>query len=814
MSTYAGTFLISFTTLALEVTLARMLSVVAWYHLAFFAVSTAMLGMTAGATTLYLKPQWFAGDKLNGSIARACLGYALVTPAALVLLCLAPLSLEPTVMSLLALALATAACALPFYFSGLAISAILTRSRRPIGTLYASDLIGASMGCLFVLAGLDVLDAPSLMLLCGAIGVPAAFCFVWGREFPQRRLAWGVLAVLLVLVPVNAATAYGIRPLVVKGRIEGAGDYLLERWNSFSRVVVYEGREDEPQYWGPSPARPRGERIFQHRMNIDGEAATTLRPFSSLDDIEHLRFDVTNIAYHLRPHGGACIIGVGGGRDIQSAILFGHEKVVGIDVNPIFIDLLRNEFREFAGIADRRGVSLAVGEARTFLARTADHYAVLQMSLVDTWAATGAGAFSLTENSLYTVEAWQTFLARLDEDGIFTVSRWYSPANLGETGRLVSLGVASLLRAGIATPSRHMAMVASNHIATLLISRQPFSPEDMAALKVLCADLQYAPVILPGGAPENAALRQLLAVRSEAELLQAVAEMPLNYEPPTDSNPYFFNMLRLGHLTPILYSHPGVVRGNLIATVTLTALLLCLFAASIATIALPLLIRTRTERVPDRPSRVSWPGALYFSLIGAGFMFVEIGLIQRLSVFLGHPAHALGILLFTIIASTGCGSLLSERLPVARSPWVFSYPVLTAVALGVTACALPAVLGTMMTSPIYGKVATAIVAVLPLGVLMGLFFPTGMRLVQSTRAAETPWYWALNGIFGVSCAALAVFVSMYVGIAANFWIAAGCYGATVVCLRFMYSRSRAASPGAPPHAGLLSTSPSHSPPSQ
>ena len=174
---YLGTFVIAFSALALEVTLVRLLSVVTWYHLAFFAISTAILGMTAGATRVYLQPRKFGGEGLSGEVARSCLYFALVIPVSLTSLCMLPLELYGSVMSVIALFVATIACSLPYFFSGTVITAVLTKYPMPIGKLYASDLLGGSLGCLFVLAGLEFLDAPSLILLCGAGGMLAALCF-------------------------------------------------------------------------------------------------------------------------------------------------------------------------------------------------------------------------------------------------------------------------------------------------------------------------------------------------------------------------------------------------------------------------------------------------------------------------------------------------------------------------------------------------------------------------------------------------------------------------------------------------------------
>lgn len=792
MNVYIGTFLIALTTLALEITLSRLLSVITWYHLAFFAISTAMLGMTAGATTVYLKPHWFTPEKLNTSIAKACLGYALITPFSLILLCLLPLEIRKTIMSLFAFLMATFACSLPFYFSGIALSAILTKSPLPIGKLYASDLIGASLGCLLVLGGLELMDAPSLILLCSAIGILAVLSFTWYHSSMKLRSISGILLILLTLSAYfNTATLYGIRPFFIKGRMEDVNALFMEKWNSFSRVVVGHRSEEPPQYWGASSLAPQ-TKLPRYNMNIDGEAGTVVRRFSSLADLEHLRFDVTNIAYYLRPPGNACIIGVGGGRDVQSAILFGYQKVTGIDINPIFINLLNHPFKDFAGIAKQPGVTLLVDEARSYLSRTKDQYSLIQMSLIDTWAATGAGAFSLSENALYTTEAWQVFFNRLADEGIFTVSRWYNPGNLNEAGRLLSLAVASLLQMGITNPSSHLAMVTAAGVSTLLLSKQPFQEAELATLKKLTTELHYDLVIVPNQAPANDVLRQIITARSLDQLTTAVATGPLNYEPPTDENPYFFNMLRLNHLNAISIfqqSNYGVLHGNLVATVTLIILILSLLLLAAITVILPLFVKLFVDRSRLQFSRNFWSAALYFSLIGAGFMFVEIALIQRLSVFLSHPVYALGILLFTIIASTGVGSFLSERLPLTRTPWLFIYPLATALTILIIHSALLTLLANLITVAMWIKILVSILVIFPLGILMGFFFPTGMKLAQATNTAETPWYWALNGIFGVLCSALAVFISIYFGVSQNFYLGSCCYAALVIVLYQMHRKN-------------------------
>ena len=186
-SVFLGIFLIAFSSLTLEVTLSRFLSVVTWYHLSFFAISTAMLGMTAGATKVYLNPEKFFKENLYESIGKACFAYSLSIPVTLLVLCFTPLTLEVSVWNLAAFFIATLACSLPFYFSGIAVTAVLTKSEMPIGHVYACDLVGASLGCLFVLIGLKWVGAPNLILTCSVLGFLSGYVFLYSNPESSYR---------------------------------------------------------------------------------------------------------------------------------------------------------------------------------------------------------------------------------------------------------------------------------------------------------------------------------------------------------------------------------------------------------------------------------------------------------------------------------------------------------------------------------------------------------------------------------------------------------------------------------------------------
>jgi hypothetical protein len=319
--------------------------------------------------------------------------------------------------------------------------------------------------------------------------------------------------------------------------------------------------------------------IDQRSLKIDGGAGTALYRFDgNLASLEFLRHDVTNIVYAVPNLRTGAVIGVGGGRDVLAQRLFGMKEVTGVEINPIIVDLLKRSFSDYTTIATLDGVKFEVDEARSWFTRTQRSFDVIQMSLLDTWAATGAGAFTLTENGLYTVEAWQRFLGRLSPSGLFTVSRWYAPGEVNETGRLVSLGVATLLANGVAEPKRHLFLAAAGRVATLIVAKSPLSPAALKALKNAATANEYTVLLSPDVAAPSTMLERIVSAPNRRMLDSVTTGFYLDLTPPTDARPFFFNQLRFARaLNPDVFSHfnhNGVFAGNLIATLTLLMLVL------------------------------------------------------------------------------------------------------------------------------------------------------------------------------------------------------------------------------------------------
>jgi spermidine synthase len=801
---YAALGLVTAATLMLQIIETRIISVTSWYHLAFFVISIAMFGLTAGAVFVYLRKDRFRPERLSYHLAVATLAFALTTDLAVVVQLTLVTGAAPSLTALAAWAEFALCLALPFFFSGIVVSLALTRSPYPIGQVYGADLIGAAIGCIGALLLLNVTSGPSAVLWVGAIIALAALGFagcglgelhgsgaIGARLFRHRR---SIFAGCVLFAIANMLTIYGVRPTIIKDALEAPGDLAYDRWNSFSRITVGESYAGPAAMWGPSPRFPVPT-VEQRWLTIDGSAGTGIYRFDgNLASLDFLRHDVSNLAYAIPDLKTGAVIGVGGGRDVLSQRLFGVRDVTGIEINPITIDLLRRRFSDYTTIATLDGVTLEVDEARSWFARTPRSFDVIQMSLIDTWAATGAGAFTLTENGLYTVEAWQRFLGRLNPDGLFTVSRWYALDEVDETGRMVSLAVATLLANGAAEPRRHLFLAAAGNIATLIMAKSPLSPAALAALKDAAKTNEFPLLLSPDSAAPSAELEKIVSATDRSALDQATAGFHLDLTPPTDARPFFFNQLRFRTLfdADVLarLSNAGVVAGNLIATLTLAMLVLISVVLVAATIIVPL---QSTVRETGWPLAVG--GTVYFALIGIGFMTVEIALLQRMSVFLGHPTYALSVVLFSLILWTGLGSMASERVRLAGAGRLVAWSVASAGYLFALPFWLPALLAELDGAGLLVRAGLCVLVLAPAGFLMGFGFPTGMRLVSAINTGPTPWFWGINGAAGVLAASVAVVTSIALSIDTTLRIGAVCYlliAAPAVVLAFAAARSHGA----------------------
>jgi len=784
----AGLFLATLATLLLELLNTRLLSVMTWYHLSFFAVSTAMFGMAAGAIRVYLGGEAYEGAAGRLALARWGTGLAWAIPLSHALVLCVPIVLGTSAVAISGLVITTLAIAAPFYASGVVVAIALTRVPGQPGFVYFVDLAGAAAGSLMVLPLLGWLDISSAAFVCGAVAAAAAACF-HGFAGTGGRARTALLALgLVVAAGLNASTSSGFRVVFPKGLPLSWDAVVSESWSIHGRVLTLTEVTRPPWFWGPG----RGGMQFEVDlipMDIDGMATTVMTKWDgrNLEDLEWVSYDVSALPYHLRRGGKAAVIGVGGGRDLLTALWAGSRSVLGVEINHGLLHNLTGPFRDYAGLADRPEVRLVHDEARSYFTRSEERFDVLQMSLIDTWAATGAGAFTLSENGLYTVEGWREFLRVVEPRGIFSVSRWYDGDRDAETTRLVALATAVLLGRGVATPRDHLILAVRGRAATLLVSPAPFSQRDFQTAFRISKRFGFELLLSPRRGASESMLERIAASRSHHELDEAIAHERFDFSPPTDQRPYFFNALKPTHVFDRELSDDATIHGNLLATRTL----MVLFVVSLVLVVTAILGPLARAGLP-RLDRRSFAHALaYFSLIGAGFMLVQIPLIQRFSVYLGHPTYAVAVILISMILATGVGSLLSDRLRIEKDRrFVFWGPVSIAAILVVIVFSLQPVIDATLRYSLLARCSVVVGMVAVAALPLGFCFPIGLRLVRRLSDEATPWMWGINGAFGVLSTVSAVWISMWVGIDVSLAIAAGLYLALAVPASALWARGR------------------------
>ncbi len=798
--TYAGLFMVSLATLMFEILLTRIFSVTMWYHFAFMAISLAMLGMTVGAVWVYVRAPDAGPAETKDKMVRSSLLFAIWTVVGFLIHTIIPFIAGRSFAALASMVVTYTVISIPFVFSGICVCLALTRYPRHVSKLYAVDLAGAASGCVLLVYAIKITDGPSAVIFVASLASMGAVFFSLDGGFKElRRIAATGSVLFAAFGVINTVLAKNQHSLLPLAWTKGWRDppALYEKWNSFSRITVSDEpeRREKPFGFGLSSTYASDRKLRQLFLKIDASAETVLTGFDGhWDELEHLKYDITNLVHYIRPDSRVLVVGAGGGRDVLSALAFGQKSVLAVEINEDIIRAVNKRFGDFTGHLDRNPrVTFVNDEARSYIARSRDQFDIIQVSFIDTWAATAAGAFVLTENSLYTMEAWRVLLEHLTPSGVLSISRWYFRYFPSEMYRATSLAGASLAQLGIHDPEKHIVIIkclsgqghelevvphgdAENargknfeHFAvgTILVGKKPFPDEDLDRIEEVAKRLQFEIVFGPRFSVDST----FSNLTSGRGLEKSAASLPIDLSPPTDDRPFFFNMLRLRDAWNPANWNAGISGINLQAVFVLGALLVTVIALSALSIIVPLALTTRRETL-----RGATPHLIFFAAIGLGFMFIEISQMQRMIVFLGHPTYSLSVLLFALLLSSGLGSYTTQRFSNPASLRLAITPLLLLlVLLIIFGIVTPHALHSFQASTTIQRILAAVAILSPLGLTMGMAFPLGLKLAARQSNAITPWLWGINGAASVCASVLAVAIAMNAGISAAFWTGFGCY---------------------------------------
>jgi spermidine synthase len=763
----AGIALSSFAALLLELALTRLFSVVLFYHFAFLAISIALLGLGAGGVFAHLRKNQLARFETRALVSRLCSINALIVPVVLVIVLRIPVSLDISKANFIRLTAIYLASAVPFFVTGLQFSVLFARQATHVSPLYAADLAGGALACLAIVPLLNWLGGPNTVFFTGVCMAVAGM--VWAVDHTAQRSAAGRALFLLVLIAVNySGKLFDI--VYAKGGFRDSSWVEFSRWNAISRVEV--DRQDDSK-----------------AIVIDADASTYLMNV----DPKHWQGDWERslmsappaLANVLRPHGDYAIIGPGGGVDVLRAVASGSPSVTGIEINPIIADtIMRGRYADYTyHLYQRPEVHIHVTDGRSFVRNAEQKFDVVQMTLVDTWASTAAGAFALSENSLYTVEAFREYFDHLKPDGMIAVTRWEFQQPR-EALRVVSVATQALHELGIANTAGNFIVVSEGQLnrdgipVVVLAKRSPFTLEEQAQVRAhLAANPDLSLLYLPSNkdAATTSAPDGPLAASADSfsQLIQLndpnrfASLYPYDVSPVTDNAPFFFFNLKLGQTL-----RPGSLREGVdwkinLGVAVLGMVLLISILAVLAFLIVPLTLGSRERQL--RPVRL-----LYFIAVGLGYILAEIAFIQRFVLFLGHPVYALTVVVFLLLLSSGAGSMVC-RWWLDETNRIWLPLILIAAALLLYVAVLPELLNRLVGWPFAAKLVVSAGLLIPLGFAMGMPFPTGLRALAGRRDPAFPaplesegnlveWAWAMNAASSVLGSVVAIVIAIAFGL--------------------------------------------------
>lgn len=804
-------FLVSAAVLADEVVLVRAFSIGLWHHFAYMVISIALLGFGASGTLLAvlarrsapLAARSASGFGDAGWLAGSAVLFAVTLPLSFALAQKIPF--DPFLIvwdrqQLLYLGCYYLVLFVPFFAAATVIGLALVTESDKSPRLYFYNLVGSAAGAVLAVSFLQIAPVEQTLLAVAGLAQCAAVFALLDMVALRAVRRHRQLAAVALLAMAGLTLYYAARPPAVrlsqyKGlsyalNLPGAR-LLATRSSAIGRVDVVASPAIR-QAPGLSLVTPREAAIPpQLGLFVDAESAGAITAFEgNTSALGYLDWMSTAAHYFARSDSPrVCVLGAGGGANVLLALRHGARQVDAVELDANVVRLLRETFRDFSGaLYDRPEVHVHRAEGRAFLEAAPTQWDVIDISLVDSFAAAAVGLGAVNESYLYTQEAFSTYLRHLRPGGVLAVTRWIRTPPRDEL-KLFATAVNALESMSL-SPADRLVLVRSWATATLLVKREPFTAAELTALRRWAEERLFDTAYYPGTAAGEGNRFNILARDSYAEAAAALLasgarrdeffrEHPFYVQPATDDRPYFFHFFRWRAL-PLMLSTAGlawipfVEWGYLILVATLIqAALLGAFL-----IVLPLaLLRRREPGCPQSRRGTRLLVLAYFLALGIGYMFVEMALIQRLVFFLANPIYAVAVVLAGLLLVSGLGSGWAARLLrqgySARSLACLAALAVAAIAI-VYAFGLRAALMPLLGWPLGVRMAVAFAVMLPLAA-MGMLFPLGLRHLGRAHAELLPWAWAINGCASVVATSLATLLALGTGLVVVLVAAAVCY---------------------------------------
>jgi spermidine synthase len=788
--------LISAAALAFEILLMRLFSIILWHHFAYMIISLALLGYGASGALLTLAQSavqqrfallFCAAATAFGVCAIGCFVLAQRVP-------FNPLEIlwdprQPAYLLAVYLLLA-----LPFLCAGSCVCMAYSWWRGAASRIYSADIVGAGAGSLAVMGLLFVLSPQDALRLIGALGFAAA-AIAWlqcGRPRRWPAAALMVMAGLPFLLPQSwlAPVMSPYKELSRTLQIPQAR-VVEQRSSPLGLVSVVESPSTPLRHAPGLSLNAVAEPPPQLGVFIDGEGMSALTRFDGRrETLAHLGQMTSALPYHLLRQPHVLVLGAGVGADVLQAHYHGARQIDAVELNPQVVDLVRRPFADYAGGIYSGGadselsgsVRVHVAEARGFVAASEQRYDLIHVALLDSFSASSAGLYALSENYLYTVQALQDDLQHLEPGGLLAITRWIAlPPR--DALKLFAAAVVALERSGVADPASRLALVRSWQTSTLLVKNGALSSADIVAIKAFCTERSFDVAFYPGMKPQEANRYNVVAppdlFDGATALLgagrdQFLQSYKFHIAPATDDRPHFFHSFKWRSVPELLSLKgqgglPLLEWGYPVLVATLAQAVLASLLLIAAPVAWVTWVGARQRDSPP-PARSQRRVLVYFAAIGFAFMFIEIAFIQKFVLFLSHPLYAVAVVLFAFLLFAGIGSAASKRWHDGSAAVLrhAEAAVVAAIALSAALCLglLAWLFQHAVALPDFLKVVISAALIAPLAFFMGMLFPMGLARVEAADARLVPWAWAVNGCASVTGAVLATLLAIHIGFTA------------------------------------------------
>jgi predicted membrane-bound spermidine synthase len=783
--------MLSMSVLLFELALTRIFSIVLWYDYAFMAISIAFFGLGIGSLLTHILKNKVKREQLPSKILQTTIIFALSVPIFLVLI---GHVIPPNIHFIYLFYLTSS---IPFFFAGISMSLIFFAMPREVSKLYFIDLVGAAAATLMLDPLMQRLGAESVLLSAALLVIGPSLIAALALSTPssQKKNVLNtpvienkiklsgiiVLAASAILLATNTdANILAIKPGENKGlhyqlAKPSEFEHLSTQWNSFSRIDVT--RQLNPQDSDDGDNNGRSRALSAIAIDADADTPVFKWNGSSADLVwlkkfmDYLPFEISNDV------NNTLVIGSGGGEDVLVALAGGSKKVTAVEINPLIISRAKQFGSSAGNLYERKEVELFIDDGRRFISSSDSKYDRIVIKLVDSWAAQLAGGYALSENYLYTVEAFRQYLRHLDEDnGMLVMVRWNF-----ELPRLMPLVAESLRqekKGGSSEDIRKQILVVENrpglyfesnnkqtiYPVLLIIKNNPFTDSEINLAKERIANNNARVIAMPGGyiqPPYDTLLLDKNYYHNQ-QLQESDLRAILKLKPPTDDSPFYFAKEQVPNQMILLLE-------TVLGVSAVLALLLIYYSR-------------RNRALTITSSTSSWFHMIFVIFIGLGFMFLEITFIQKFLLLLGTPIMALTVILFSILLSSGIGAYLSGRL-FHKNPYkavVVSIPLLVGIVLAYYGL-LQGIIDSAIILQLPQRIMLTFALLSPAGLLMGFQFPSITRMAsmhsnQGEHSNENiTLLWGINVIASVIATVLTAISSMVIGFNGNLLLGAGLY---------------------------------------